>query len=370
VILARANVDFLLDQVEAHGFAPNANRPWGMNRSQPPYLAMMARELWEAGGVADRAWLERAYRILQTEYRFWTTDEVERHTTPLPGLLRYSHRATRDEAAAFFDQVLVPRLGLTLDDGDRAVLAGPFLAEAESGMDFTPRFEDRCSGFVAVDLNVNLVLYEQTFAWMVDELGLDGEPAWGERARARWRRVEAVCWSEERGLFLDWDVVHRRHSRVASAMAFHPLWAGLASPEQAARVVASLPAFEHPGGIAVCEPLDSPSGRQWGEQAVWAPVQLLVITALDRYGYRADATRVAASFLDTVARNWVDPRPAEAAADGRMLRRMPGRLYEKYAADGRINDLEYPAHDGFGWTAGVFVCAYDRMNASAAATSE
>ena len=59
VILARANVDFLLGQVEARGFAPNANRPWGMNRSQPPYLAMMAELSMKTGGcikVDLKAW--------------------------------------------------------------------------------------------------------------------------------------------------------------------------------------------------------------------------------------------------------------------------------------------------------------------------
>ena len=363
--LARANVDFLLGQVEAHGFVPNANQPWGLNRSQPPYLAVMVREVWDAGGADDREWLAWAYRTLRREHRFWTTDEVETHSTPVAGLHRYSHHAGEEERVYFYDHVLSPRLGLLADASreGKAAAAGPLLAEAESGMDFTPRFEGRCDQFVAVDLNVNLVLYEQTFAWIVGELGLEGEPDWRELARTRWQRVESTCWNPDRGLFMDWDFVNRRHGRVASVMAFQPLWAGLATPEQAARTAASLPLFERPGGVGACEGLDEPSGRQWGEGAVWAPLQHLVVAGLDRYGYRTEAARVASRYLDTVARNWVDPEPAEVAAGGGR-RRAAGRLYEKYTAEGRVNDTEYPAGEGLGWTAGVFLAAFDYVTAS------
>jgi len=361
--LARANVDFLLGQVEAHGFVPNANQPWGLNRSQPPFLAAMVRELWEAGGAGDRRWLERAYRALEREHRFWTTDEVETHSTPVEGLQRYSHHASVDEQVHFYDHVLVPRLGLAPDVDRRRKpdFARPLLAEAESGLDFTPRFEGRCDEFVAVDLNVNLVLYEQTLAWIADTLGLEGEPDWHDLALARWRRVESTCWNPERGMFMDFDFVNRHHGRVASAMAFHPLWAGLASPEQAARTAASLSLFEWDGGVAACEGQDRPSGRQWGEGAVWAPLQYLVVAGLDRYGYRAEAARVASRYLDTVARNWVRPEPAEVVVGGQRRVRAPGALYEKYTADGRVNDTEYPAGEGLGWTAGVFLYAFDHV---------
>lgn len=366
VRLARANVDFLLGQVEAHGFVPNANQPWGLNRSQPPYLAVMVRELWEAGGAGDRRWLERAYRALEREHRFWTTDEVETHSTSVEGLQRYSHHASEEEREYFYDHVLVPRLSFPLDHDRRrkAAVAGPLLAEAGSGMDFTPRFEGRCDEFVAVDLNVNLVLYEQTLAWMADTLGLEGEPEWYDLAVTRWRRVESTCWNPQRGMFMDFDFVNRRHGRVASVMAYHPLWAGLATPEQAARTVASLPLFEGVGGVAACEGQDRPSGRQWGEGAVWAPLQYLVVAGLDRYGYRAEAARVASRYLDTVARNWVRPGPAEVVAGGERRVRASGALYEKYTVDGRVNDTEYPAGEGLGWTAGVFLAAFDYVTAS------
>jgi len=365
--LAKANVDFLLQQVRRHGFVPNVNRAWGLNRSQPPYLAVMVRDVWEAGAAVDVAWLSGAYTTLRQEYRFWTTDEVERHTTSIPGLLRYSHHASPDERIEFHDQVLSPRLRLprTAGRNTKGVLAGRFLAEAESGMDFTPRFEGRCDEFIPVDLNVNLVLYEETFAWMVDLLGLQGEPDWSALARGRWQLVRETCWSRERGLFMDWDFTRGRHAKVASAMAFHPLWAGLASADEAAATVAALRLLEHRGGVAACEAVDPPSGRQWGEEAVWAPLQYLVVAGLDRYGYHAEAARVASRFVDTVTRNWLDPEPAAVWERGALRRhRAPGKLYEKYTIDGRVNDEEYAAEEGFGWTAGVYLYACDYLGGS------
>lgn len=38
-----------------------------------------------------------------------------------------------------------------------------YIAEAESGWDFNPRFQTRCMDFCPVDLNANLYLYEKNF---------------------------------------------------------------------------------------------------------------------------------------------------------------------------------------------------------------
>ena len=44
--LAKGGINNLLHLVDSLGFAPNANADWGSNRSQPPYLSMMVKDLY------------------------------------------------------------------------------------------------------------------------------------------------------------------------------------------------------------------------------------------------------------------------------------------------------------------------------------
>jgi neutral trehalase len=100
-------------------------------------------------------------------------------------------------------------------------------------------------------------------------------------------------------------------------------------------------------------------------------MQHLVVAGLDRYGYHADAVRIASRFLDTVARNWLDPDPAAAWERGRLRRhRQPGTLYEKYTIDGRVSDDEYAAEEGLGWTAGVYLHAFDLVSGSSSSRDQ
>src|SRR5579864_1489125 len=74
----------------------------------------------------------------------------------------------------------------------------------------------------------------------------------------------------------------------------YPLWAGIASPTQAARVAANLPLFERAGGLQTSA---TESGDQWDAPFGWAPLELIAVEGLRRYGYRADGDRISNKFL-------------------------------------------------------------------------
>jgi alpha,alpha-trehalase len=367
---AKKNVDCLLFEVEKYGFVPNASARWGTNRSQPPYLSMMVREVYEHTEPKDKEWLKKAYDTLKKEYYFWIDDSnkaIERNTTAIAGLSRYFHHAGNDEITTFYRNVLVPRLGYPADaNRERKIKdAMPYVAEAESGMDFTPRFEGRCPDFVALDLNCNLYMYEKNFAWIVSQLGLGGEPNWEGRAEKRKALINKYCWDEKRGLFMDYDYVNGRMSKVAAVMAFSPLWAGLASKEQAKRTAENLRLFECEWGITVCEKTQQQLRYQWDWPAGWAPLHYIVIAGLDRYGYKKQAQRIASRYLDLVTKNYFEPSPASYKRVVRTIERKTGRTYEKYnVVDGTIYDAEYPSRELMGWSAGVFAYAYHYVYAN------
>jgi alpha,alpha-trehalase len=125
------------------------------------------------------------------------------------------------------------------------------------------------------------------------------------------------------------------------ATTFYPLWAGVPSKAQAAAVLKTLGHFEKPGGILM-SPYDT--GMQWDAPFAWAPVQLVDIEGLRRYGFASEANRTSYEFLSTVAENF----------------RKDGTIREKYNAVDRSTDATVKGGYqinvvGFGWTNGVFL---------------
>ena len=331
--LAQSNVQNMFFMIRKFGFVPNSNAVYHLNRSQPPYLSMMVREIYEK--TQDRGWLSTAWEPLEDEYRFWMTDR----NTDI-GLNRHLHSATDGELTEFYRTTLVKRLGLEpADDATMREVGYHHIAEAESGHDFTPRFRGRCADHIPIDLNSNLYQYEQNFADFARILGRDGN-AWLGRSAERVARMRRHMWDATLGCFNDFDLARDEPTGTATAASFWPLAYGIATESEAASTVRLLRHLEGPHGVSTCS--DSPDARryQWGYPNAWPPVQLMVSTALARYGYDDDARRIAKTYLETVTRQF------EAT----------GYLWEKYdSTTGEAGGAEYEPAKMLGWTAGVFV---------------
>ena len=358
---AQNNIDCFIFEIEKLGFIPNANR-WGEDRSMTPYFAMMVKSYYEKAPQKDTEWLTRAYHAVKKEYEFWTNtngNQIENHATAIDGLQRYGHHAEFDSLVYFYDKVIQGRF--KLEKGApiemKALIGGNRLAEAEC-MDFTPRFDGRIMDFIPVDLNSNLYQYEKILSWLEQTLRISDGKTWDKKADQRAQLIRKYLWNEDRGLFLDYDYVNQKHAAVASVITLMPLYWGFATKKEAARIVDNLSLFESDGGFVVCEQSVQPYLYQWGDAAVWAPMQFIAIGALDHYKYHTQAKCCALKWLNTVTSNFVAPNPATHRpfkyGNGT---RTPGFLYEKYSRDGSINDSEYPCSIMMGWTAATFLRA-------------
>ncbi|MBI4786499.1 MAG: glycoside hydrolase [Chloroflexi bacterium] len=150
-----------------------------------------------------------------------------------------------------------------------------------------------------------------------------GEPTaeidgWLARTRAVF---DARFWNEARGLYLDYDVRSQTPIDVNACGTFAPLFAGLASPEQAARLVA-----EHFDNLAEYAPsADScfrlPSAaknergyapRRYWCGPVWIHINWMIAEGLRRYGFDAQADALERDSLALIAesgfREYYDPR--------------------------------------------------------------
>jgi len=366
-VYAKNGVDNLLWEVDTIGFVPNANINWGMNRSQTPYLALMVYDIYQIN--KDKVWLKKAYGTLKKEYHFWTDTSIcsmENHNTTIRGLQRFYHHASLNELsdlyASCYERGLLQEHPDSVDLDNKLRIAGNFTTEAATGMDFTPRFENRCTDFIAVDLNSNLYRYETLFHWMVKELDLKDEPNWKLQAKKRKTLINKYCWDKEKGTYMDYDFKNKRFSSVSSIACLYPLVMGIATKEQAKKTLKSLHCYEYEYGITICEKKTKPLSYQWDYPAGWPPIYLLTAQALVNYGYKEEACRICSKYLDIVAKNFETPNPNTYKPNGSSteLVREPGAIYEKYnVVTGGINDLEYPANEFFGWSAGVYIWCLD-----------
>jgi alpha,alpha-trehalase len=153
--------------------------------------------------------------------------------------------------------------------------------------------------------------------------------------------ITKFLWNEQQGLFYDYDFTTNRISSYKYASTFYPLWAGLATKEQAQAVAKNVKVFERPGGIPMSI---EDTGAQWDLPYGWGNIEMVVIDGLRKYGYNADADRISYEFLSTVAENF----------------RRDGVIVEKYNVITRSSEahaeLGYHMNVvGFGWTNAAFL---------------
>jgi alpha,alpha-trehalase len=340
--LARDNADNMLYLLETQGYVPNYADKAQLNRSQPPHASIQVREVYERS--RDKGWLARAYGMLEKEYAFWNSMRLT-----ASGLNHYYTHASPDDIYSFAGNIRQRHHPVPENPVEKMRYLTNIIAEAESGWDYTPRFDHRCTDFNPIDLNALLYLHERNCEHFARELGRDGDvKRWSERAEKRRELIQGHCWSEKDGFFYDYDLPNHRQFPLRTPAAFYVLWAKLATEEQAARMVENLPAMERECGLTTC-PRQDPAGDrrgvyQWDDPNAWAPLHHAAIVGLTNYGYTQHAERIARKWAASVASTY----------------EQTGHLWEKYNAyNGSIEGVtnEYPFKPMLGWTAGVFLQA-------------
>lgn len=339
--VARENIQNMLWLIDRQGYMPN--HVGIHNRSQSPYLCRMVADYFEqmGGPEAEPAFFRQCAEGLLREYNWWISARL--HPT---GLSQHGTHETWEGLERFADDKRVSRIcpseGKSRSEKRR--IGAHYLAEAEGTCDFTPRFEKRCLDYVQTDLNGLLYDYERFFAEHSERLGWNFNIDWAARAELRKERLNRYCWSEERGLFLDYDSVNDRHSPVAALTGLQLLMHDIPTETQAARIVENLHRFERNFGIAYTEECPDCRNYQWAYPAVWPPLVHNTVKGLTRYGYHEDARRIAQKFVDTTERLFAEK----------------GKIFEKTDAEtGLLSDAEYDAPPMLGWTAGVYLFCRD-----------
>ncbi len=399
--LAKDMVDNALYEVENYGGVLNANRTYYLSRSQPPFLtAMMTAVLDEPTSFKDadarREWLAKAYPLAVRNYEIWTRPE---HRAGDTGLARYydfgSGPVLEAKDSEFYKGVMRWLIAHPQEDPGYLIKAPehPNAAEAaqlketscdvraskvcagawvggyrltadyfhgdramrESGFDtnshFGP-FGGSTHHYADASLNSLLYRYERDLHDFALQLGKAGEAErWAKAADARKAAMDKYLWSEQDGMYRDYDFVAGKPSPYPYVTTYYPLWAGMASPQQAAAVRGKLNVFERKGGLSMD---NRPMAVQWGDPFGWAPTNWLAVKGLDDYGFHDDARRLAGKFAATVDQGLADD----------------GTIREKYNmalgnADVKVSAGYSENVVGFGWTNGVYLKLHEILEGTA-----
>ncbi len=405
--LAKGMVDNFLFEIDHYGAVLNANRTYYLTRSQPPFLTSMIRAVYEnpasfpatpAGRTEARAWLERAYTLAEKDHSTWMRPEHKAGTTGLARYYDYGSGPVPEESddSTYYPDVIrwlaahpgqgegflvngsehpdaaeAARLKGTSCDVHatvvcmRAWAAGYRLsrdfyvgdrAMRESGVDpgfrFGP-FDGATHHYAPVCLNSLLYRYEQDLAHFAHLLAKPEDAAhWERAAKARNGAIHRSLWRAKDSVFADYDFVHARSSNYAYVTSLYPLWAGVATREEAKLVVEKLSLFERPGGLSMS---NFNSGLQWDEPFGWAPTNWIAVDGLEEMGFREDARRIAQKFDATVDKGF--------ARDGTIREKfnvVTGDSNVQVSAGYKSNEI------GFGWSNAVYLKMREAMAAPAA----
>lgn len=332
---AKNNIENMFYLIEKYGFMPNGSRTFYLNRSQPPFLSLMVRDLFEV--TKDKQWLLKAYGILKKEYDFWQGKRVTEN-----GLNGYTGYEIWENIFESNYNYFVRRTKYTPDcEVDYELQKKIYLATVsvcESGWDCSSRFKAEGYQFNAVDLNSLLYGMEDNMQYFSSALELGEEDLWEARKRERKEKMQ-LLWNSDRELFMDYNFETQEFSNYATVASFYPMYAGLATKEQAEKTVKLYDTLNLKYGISSGEP--NPDWNcQWDYPNVWAPLQFVMYKALKNYGYDDLAKSVAEKYVDLVETNFD----------------RTGNLWEKYdGLTGEKASLEYTAAPMVGWTAGTYI---------------
>lgn len=365
---AKGMVENLLHLVKVYGFVLNGARAYYENRSQPPLLSAMVREVFIA--TNDTQLLEKALPILIQEHKYWTSGPKQ--VTIVDG------KGRKHSLSRYYANWKAPRpesftIDMEVADGvpknKQEFLYHDIASAAESGWDFGSRWlrdEENLStlftsSILPADLNAYVFQMEINIAFIAKRLGNQTVVAkFGNAAKARRLAINSIMWNDNMGQWFDYILDPQQcevqlnktvyiwnensQQKIASASNFIPLWTGVLSSGDP-RVDKVVNALTHsgllfPAGVATSL---RKTGQQWDFPNAWPPLQHMIIEGL-LFSDSDEGKRLAT----TIAQRWIQTNFVVFNETGHMLEK-----YDATVCGGTGGGGEYKLQTGFGWSNGV-----------------
>jgi len=376
VDLAMAMADNFAYQIRYYGKILNANRSYYLTRTQPPFFSSLLKEIYEHHHKVSKLWLSENLKMVIKEYQtVWMQKNVRLTDNGLSRFYGEGIGIPPETEEGHFETVLkkyAAKHDLTLEafitKYDQEELKDKELdryfthdrSMRESGHDTSNRLDDVCADLNTVALNSLLYKYEMDIAFLIKEVyqnhfEYEGRvftsEEWLSRAEQRKQLMNNLMWNENDGVYYDYNFKTKEQQKIASATNYYPIWAGLATKNQASRMVKRLfDVLVQKGGISGTSDLldkmnmDAPQ-RQWDYPNGWAPHQMLIWRGLERYNFVIEVNELAYRWLWMITKNAVEyngtiPEKYDVVA-------CTHKVYAEYGNVG--TEFDYITSSGFGW---------------------
>lgn len=249
-------LDFVDENADEPGYTPREIAPdgfWALPEMCKPFLAQAA--LRASLTISDFQWIAPYYKKLADTLRFWENT-----------------RQSPDNLFRWFNGV-------------------------ESGVDNNPAVSDRPADTTeGVDLQCYIDREYRAMTVIAARLGkaADAE-TYQAKAKSLAQLVQRKMWSSGDDMFFNIDARTGQFVRIKEWTDFVPLWAKIATPEQARRAISrhllnAKEFWSHYGirTLAADEPLYNPKSGYW-RGPVWVISDYLLMHGLMNYGYRNQA---------------------------------------------------------------------------------
>ncbi|XP_058835761.1 trehalase-like [Topomyia yanbarensis] len=355
----RGMVENFLSIIQRYGFVPNGGRIYYNKRSQPPLLSGMVKSYVDA--TKDTKFAEDAVEILAREFEFFMNNyivEVNGHH-----LAAYRCKSSGPRPESYREDVISAQVFEKEDE--KQDFYCELKAAAESGMDFSSRWfiKDgtnagdltnlKCRSIIPVELNTilfwNALIISEFYSMKNDLQKANRYEAKADDIR---KAIDAVLWNEEEGIWLDYDLINKKHRHYFTPTNLSPLWTGCydktdtSLPKKILAYIEKLELDKYPGGVPNTL---SNTNEQWDFPNVWPPMQHMMIIGLG--GMNSQETKELAFRW---AQRWV--------RSNYIAYNKTKTMFEKYNAEelgGHGGGGEYEVQTGFGWSNGVVM---DLMN--------
>ncbi|PON73594.1 Glycoside hydrolase [Parasponia andersonii] len=369
---AKAIVTNLISLMEEYGHVLNGARTYYTNRSQPPLLSAMVREIFKKTG--DLEFAKECLPALIKEHKFWTSGI---HKVTIQDAQARNHTLTRYYAmwdkprpeSSTLDKEFASNISSV---AEKKHFYREVASTAESGWDFSTRWMRNPANFTTlattsilpVDLNAFILGIELDISFLSKVTGdYTVSKHFLKTSQARKKAIEFVFWNAQTGQWHDYWLSNSQCKRVqtwktsnqnqkAFASNFIPLWikSFYSDALLVDKVTKSLrkSGLVHPAGIATSLTI---SGQQWDFPNGWAPIQHMIIEGLARSG-----SKEARSVAEDIAVRWI--------RTNYVTFKKTGTMHEKYDVE-RCGHFggggEYVPQTGFGWSNGVVLALLEEF---------
>ncbi len=302
--------------------------------SQPPVLASCVRRLWEHSRTpqSQKARMPRLCKQMLAWHRWWWSARDPGNS----GLVCIYHpwESGMDNSPAWDGalQRVLPLQNPSYQRRDTLVVDLSYrphqseydrymaLVELFRGYEYAQQKLYEASPFRVLDVGTNAILQQanQDLLALVHEFGSVQEVRELEERIKLTHSVFAALWDEELGLYLSHDEISETPIRVPTSSGFLPIFAGLPTKRQVARMAAEVQRWAE-----CCEhliPSTSPfhpcfeSKRYW-RGPVWPHINWIIAQGFEKYEYTNVANRIRESTISLISKNgfqeYYDPHTSE-----------------------------------------------------------